>query len=257
MIIDADVHITPFKDNDLCITAERLIEIMDEAKIDKARAQPHSPYIRTNLNACLKYVYEAAKKYPARLLGFGWVDPSLGMDDARDTVKRCLYEYGFYGIKFNGALHQFFVDDPKIVFPLVEEIAKAQKIVAFHSACDAYEKTHPYRVMHVAKAFPDVPILMVHMGGAAVNDLSQAAIEAAQQCPNITLVGSEARAGSILKAIKTLGANRVCFGSDTPFEIARVELAKYHALLDGYVTQEEKDMVLGKNIERIFSQIKI
>lgn len=250
MIIDADIHVTPFKDNDLCTDYDRMIEWMNEAGVDKVRCQPHPPYIKTNLNAALKHVYEGTKKYPNRILGYGWVDPSLGMDEARDTLKRCFEEYGFYGVKFNGSQNQYFADDPKLVFPLVEEVAKAGKTIAFHSACDAYERTHPYRVMHVAKAFPELPVLMVHMGGAAVNDLHVAAMEVAEECPNVTLVGSDSNPASIMDAVKRLGAHRVCFGSDAPFQIMRVEVAKYNALFDGYVTPDEKELIMSGNIAR-------
>jgi hypothetical protein len=92
---------------------------------------------------------------------------------------------------------------------------------------------------------------MVHMGGVAHHDLSNAAIEIAQDCPNLFLVGSGVRSRAILKAIKTLGADRVCFGSDTPFELTHVEVAKYHALLDGEVTAQEKQLIMAGNIARL------
>jgi predicted TIM-barrel fold metal-dependent hydrolase len=90
------------------------------------------------------------------------------------------------------------------------------------------------------------------MGGVAFHDLSDAAIEAAQECPNITLIGSGVRAVNILKAIKTLGAERVCFGSDTPFALMHVELAMYEALMRDQVTGDERDLILGGNIQRLF-----
>ncbi|MGI8643128.1 MAG: amidohydrolase family protein, partial [Thermomicrobiales bacterium] len=69
----------------------------------------------------------------------------------------------------------------------------------------------------------------------------------------ITLIGSTVKARPILTAIKTLGADRVCFGSDTPFELMHVELAKYRALLEGEVTEEEQGGVLGGNIARLLA----
>jgi predicted TIM-barrel fold metal-dependent hydrolase len=59
------------------------------------------------------------------------------------------------------------------------------------------------------------------------------------------------RAQAILKVIKTLGVHRVCFGSDTPFELMHVEVAKYHALLDGEVEPEEKQRIMAGNIARL------
>jgi predicted TIM-barrel fold metal-dependent hydrolase len=99
--------------------------------------------------------------------------------------------------------------------------------------------------------FPDLRILMVHMGGVAHHDLSNAAIEMAQECPNLFLIGSAARARATLKAIKALGAGRACFDSDTPFELMHVEVAKYDALLELEVTPEEKQLVMGGNIARL------
>ncbi len=55
-----------------------------------------------------------------------------------------------------------------------------------------------------------------------------------------------------MKAIKHLGSKRVCFGSDTPFALMRVEVAKYHALLDGEVCEDEKHDVMAGNIARLF-----
>jgi predicted TIM-barrel fold metal-dependent hydrolase len=85
----------------------------------------------------------------------------------------------------------------------------------------------------------------------AHRDLSDAAIEMAQECPNLTLIGSAVRPRAILKAIKTLGADRVCFGSDTPFELMHVEVAKYNALLEREVTPEEKRLIMAGNIARL------
>ena len=60
------------------------------------------------------------------------------------------------------------------------------------------------------------------------------------------------RLAPILKAIRTLGADRLCFGSDTPFSLMHVEVAKYRALLEGEVTPEEEALIMGGNIARLF-----
>jgi predicted TIM-barrel fold metal-dependent hydrolase len=190
-------------------------------------------------------------QHPDRILGFGWADPRLGLDKAKETVKRCIDDYGFYGVKLNGAQNSYYIDDPKISIPIVEEIARTGKLLAFHVGTDAFEATHPFRVAKIAGMFPQVQILMVHMGGVGYRDLSNAAIEMAQECPNLTLIGSAVRAVAILKAVKTLGAHRVCFGSDTPFALMHVEVAKYNALLDGEVSPGEKQMIMAGNLARL------
>jgi predicted TIM-barrel fold metal-dependent hydrolase len=250
MIIDADTHISPTGEDAMAITYDELLRRMDRAGVAEALTWLRPPYMR-EIAESNAYVYEAAQKHPDRILGFGWADPRLGLDKAKEAVRRCIYDYGFYGVKLNGAQNSFYIDHPDISLPVVEEIARTGKLLAFHVGTDAYETTHPFRVAKVARIFPEVQILMVHMGGVAHHDLSNAAIEIAQECPNLTLIGSAVRARAILKAVKTLGASRVCFGSDTPFELMHVEVAKYHALLDGEVTPEEKQRIMAGNIARL------
>lgn len=250
MIIDADTHVSPTGEDAMAITYDELLRRMDRAGVAKALTWLRPPYMR-EIAESNAYVYEATQQHPDRILGFGWADPRLGLDKAKEAVRRCIYDYGFYGVKLNGAQNSFYIDHPDVSLPVVEEIAKTGKLLAFHVGTDAYETTHPFRVAKIARMFPEVPILMVHMGGVAHHDLSNAAIEMAQECPNLTLIGSAVRTRAILKAVKLLGASRVCFGSDTPFELMHVEVAKYHALLDGEVTPEEKQRIMAGNIARL------
>ena len=250
MIIDADTHISPTGEDAVAITFDELLRRMDRAGVDKALTWLRPPYMR-EIAESNAYVHQAVQRHPDRILGFGWADPRLGLDKAKEAVRRCIYDYGFYGVKLNGAQNSFYIDHPDVSLPIVEEIAKTGKLLAFHVGTDAYETTHPFRVAKIARMFPEVQILMVHMGGVAHHDLSNAAIEIAQECPNLTLIGSAVRAQAILKAVKLLGASRVCFGSDTPFELMHVEVAKYNALLDGEVTREEKQRIMAGNIARL------
>jgi hypothetical protein len=250
MVIDADVHISPFQEGNR-ITAEELLRRMDRAGVDKALAwlQPH--YFR-EVELGNRYIYDAVKKYPDRILGFGWVDPHHGLEKSKELVHRCVEDYRFFGVKLNGAQNEFYIDQEDFSIPLIDEIASTGKILAFHIGTDAYEATHPFRLGKIAARWKHISILAVHMGGVAHKDLTNAMIEIAQQHPNITLIGSAVSTRAILKAIKTLGAGRVCFGSDTPFELMHVEKARYLAMLDGEISPQAIDLVMGGNIARLF-----
>jgi predicted TIM-barrel fold metal-dependent hydrolase len=249
MIIDADAHITPTSEG---IGIDELIRRMEKSGIDKALTWLQPPYMR-DLEEPNSYVYEAATQYPDKILGFGWADPHFGVESAKDTVKRCINEYGFYGVKLNGAQNSFYIDDPEISLPVVEEIAKLGKLLALHVGADGYEHTHPFRVAKIAERYPELQILVVHMGGVAFADLSDATIEVAEQYGNLTLIGSAVRTIPILKAIRTLGSSKVCFGSDTPFELMHVEVAKYKALLEGEeeLSDEDKHNIMAGNMIRL------
>jgi predicted TIM-barrel fold metal-dependent hydrolase len=251
MIIDADCHVLPTSEGDNSITIDELLRRMDKAGVDKALTWLQPPY-RRELGEANQYIYQATQDFPDRILGFGWADPNLGVDIAKDMAKKCIEEYGFFGVKLNGAQNEYYIDDPNKSLPVIEEIAKTGKLLAFHVGADAFEQTHPFRVVKIAKRYPELTILCVHMGGVGHRDISNAVIDFAQDNPNMILIGSAVRPIPILKAIKTLGAERVCFGSDTPFELMHVELAKYNALLDGELSAKEKNLIMGGNIERIF-----
>ena len=251
MIIDADCHISPTPEGGVSIDIEELLRRMDRAGVEKVVAWLQPPY-RREIDEANAYVHEAARRYPDRILGFGWADPNLGVERAVAAARRCVEEYGFYGVKLNGAQNFFYIDDPTLSIPVIEEIARLGSRLAFHVGADAFERTHPFRVAKVAERYPDLPILAVHMGGVGHADLTDAMIEFAEQHPKITLIGSGVREVAVLKAVRRLGASRVCFGSDTPFNLMHVEVAKYHALLEGEATVEETDLIMGGNISRLF-----
>ena len=251
MIIDADVHISPYKKNDR-IQVEGLIKLMNYNNVNKAVTWLQPTHNREIANSN-QYIYDSMNQYPERILGFGWTDPNLGLDYALKEAKKCLYDYDLYGVKLNGAQNNFFIDDPDISIPIIEEVAKSGKILSLHVGADAIEKTHPFRVAKIADKFPELKILAVHMGGVVKPDLGISMIEFAKEYNNIILVGSKIPPKKVLKAIKILGPDRVCYGSDTPFTLMRVELAKYRALLENEVKEEDINKIMGKNIKNLFA----
>jgi uncharacterized protein len=251
MIIDADTHISPTGEDAMAITYDELLRRMDRAGVNRALVWLRPPY-RRELDESNAYVHQAVRAHPDRLLGFGWADPNLGVEKAIAQARRCIEDYGFYGIKLNGAQNSFYIDDERLSLPVIETVAQSGKLLAFHVGADAFEHTHPFRVAKIAHRFPQLNILVVHMGGVGHADLTDAAIEMAQECPNLTLIGSAVRHAAVLKAIQKVGAERVCFGSDTPFALMHVEVAAYRALLED-LPAPHQGLVMGGNIARLMA----
>jgi uncharacterized protein len=248
MIIDADCHISSHKFDELAMTADELIAEMDRAGVDQALVWLKPPYDK-NIEPENRAIALAAKQYPDRLIPFGWTNPRLGYARASVIIKQCFEEYGFAGIKFNGAQDGYVIDD-EAVLPLIEQAASYGKPLAFHIGGDFPENTHPYRLGRLAARFPQTTFIMIHMGGAFFPPLDRSAIETAQQHQNIVIIGSAIHERAILGAIRTLGAHRVCFGSDMPFFLMHARLAMYRALMRD-LSEEEQALVLGGNIEKI------
>jgi predicted TIM-barrel fold metal-dependent hydrolase len=248
VIVDADCHISSLRWDAFSITADELLERMDRAGVDRAIAWLRPPYDR-DIERENRYVYESCRRFPDRLLGFGWANPRLGYERTRDTIKRCFDEYGFYGIKFNGAQDEYVIDDPEIL-PLIEFAVSFGKPVAFHIGADSPENTHPTRLGHIATLFPETSFLMSHLGGAALPPLDRSAVDTCVAHANIFPIGSAIYELPVQNAIRILGARRVCFGSDEPFRMARFQLAGWRAMLDD-VSAEDRDAILGGNIEML------
>ncbi len=248
MIIDADCHISSHKWDGLAMTADELLGEMDRAGVDQALVWLKPPYDR-DIRPENRAVAQAMRAHPDRLLGFGWANPRLGVEAAETEIRRGFEEYGFYGVKFNGAQDDYVIDAPEVL-PLIEQAARYRKPIGFHIGADFYENTHPYRLAKIAARFPEVTFLMIHMGGAGKPSLDRSAIEVALAHPNITLIGSEIGERPILNAIAALGPDRLCFGSDMPFNLMHVELAKYRALLRDH-DAETQAKVLGGNLARV------
>lgn len=248
MIIDADTHIAPTGGK---FTLEAHLERMERSGVDKTLTWLKPDYEGEAIEGHNRYVYEAMQQYPDKILGFGWADPTVGVDHAKAMVKVCTEEYGLYGVKLNGAQNFYKVDDPELALPVIEEIARAGARLAFHIGPDAYERTHPLRAERIARMYPEMTILMVHMGMTNW-EMNQAVVEVAARCPNMMLIGSATDAKAVLYAIDVLGAERVCFGSDGPFRRPHVVRATYEAALQDEVSEDDRALVMGGNIARIF-----
>ena len=251
--IDGDTHISSVWTGNR-ISADLLIEQMDRIGISQSLVWLH-PNQREDepcdFEAQNHYVYESSRRFPDRLLPVGWVNPRVyGFNKTHEQIRRQTGEYGFQGIKMNGAQNFYDLLDPVISLPVIESIASQGAFLAFHS--DANSNTHPDKIAWIAGLYPEVKILLVHMGQTACQD----AIRAAEQNDNIWLIGSGMPDPSpVLSAVKTLGSKRVCFGSDAPFSDAETAVANYRSLLQGKINAEEMADVAGKNLLRFFGQV--
>ena len=219
MFIDADCHIAAGPHG---IGVDELLRRLDAVDVERAVCWPMVSYTR-EIYPDNRAIYEGFRAHPNRVIPFGGINPLLGLPQAQDELKRCIEEYGVRGVKLNGARDGYYIDDPDLSMPLIDAIAASGITLAFHCGANDFEKTHPYRIARISDAYPDLRIMIVHMGGGAQPSMSDAVIDLARRYPNWWLIDSEADYRKIHKALQFLGAERVCYGSDTPFVPMRFE----------------------------------
>jgi predicted TIM-barrel fold metal-dependent hydrolase len=212
-VIDAHAHIGDFGGwANVRISDDQLLSDMDRFHIEKTVV-----FMIPN-----DIVRRAVQKYPDRLIGFVWVNPNEGQK-ALDEVKRALGDWGFQGIKLHPLFHAFIPGDETVV-PIMEQARQFHVPVLFHSGHPPFSL--PWQIGEVAERFPDVPIIMGHMGHGHGLYI-QGAITTARKYPNIYLETSGMPMHTKIKeAYERVGSDRVMYGSDAPFHDHSVEMQR-------------------------------
>lgn len=251
MIIDSHVHIGKMNLFNLSITFEEAICLAKKLKIDKIFCT-HLLSLFYDFKEGDAAVYKAMKKYPECILGYVTItSPRLGKY-VLDHMEKYIGDYGFHGIKIyshsNNREPWLSIIDP-YMFPIFEKACKWKIPVLAHAT--------PEECDEVCNIFPDLHIIMAHMGctSLARGDWHKA-IMVAKKHSNLYLdtTSSSKDLGMIEEAVKVIGANRIIWGSDLPlldpwYEIEKVRSAE--------ISNHEKELILGKNINRLISLRKL
>jgi predicted TIM-barrel fold metal-dependent hydrolase len=212
-VIDMHAHLGEFRGwANVGVTVDQMIVDMDTFNISKTVV-----FMIPN-----DIVREAVRRFPDRLIGFVWVNPCDGAR-ALDQVKEAVNEWGFCGIKLHPLIHAFIPSD-EVVLPVLG-LAREFKIpVLFHTGHPPFSL--PWQIGEVAEIFPDIPIVMGHMGhghGCYIHG----AIMTAKKYPNLYLETSGMPMHTkIREAVEQIGPDRVMYGSDVPFHHHSVEMQK-------------------------------
>jgi predicted TIM-barrel fold metal-dependent hydrolase len=216
--------------------ADELVKIFDEAGIQAAMTLISSADAATN-----QTVWEAMKKHPTRIFGMCLVNARQGMKTAVDEFRMAVKEWGFKGLK-----HGVESDD------LVAAADEMGVPVTIHTGGESWNpqtKTFYAKIEEMAKKYPELPIIMEHMGYRFAVDL---AIGLAKKYPHLylgTTIPAAAEPVLVKKAVREGGAEKVVFGSNSPFALADLGVKGIRRLKLG---KEDERLVFSGNFERIY-----
>ncbi len=178
-----------------------------------------------------------------RFIGCCQVNPWFE-DEAVAELERCITELGMRSLKLMPTFHGYAATNP-ILDPVMEKVRELGIPANIHSGD---YNAMPLQIAALAERYPDVPIIMDHMG---YRMHTADAVIAAQKCPNIYLGTTIATAEPIVikRAAETLGAERIVFGSNAPgsIPILCVEAIKRQDFSD-----EELELIFWRNLARIY-----
>jgi uncharacterized protein len=234
--IDLHTHIGHFAGwANVSLTADELVRSMDDYNVEKSAV-----YFTDN-----ELVRKAVQRYPDRLIGCYWPNPYES--DSAEKVRVALNDWGFKGIKLH-PLFQAFLPNDDIVHPIVEEARSVNAPVLIHTGHSPFSL--PWSVGELAENFPDVKIVMLHMGDGHGLYI-QAAINTAKRLHNVYLETSAMPMGTkIREAMDVVGKDRVIYGSDIPFGNPPVEIARSTAV---NLTDEEFRLYFYENAKKLLN----
>lgn len=277
MIIDSHVHVSPpsfrerreeiarrdatFRElysnpNAVLATADDLLAAMDEAGIDVAVAVGIGWTDLEVAREANDYLAECVARSGGRLLAFGSVNPMWG-NDALFELERCA-STGLVGV---GELHPdtqgFSIDDAVVMGPLMALARRLGMPVLTHASEPVGHSypgkgtVTPEKVLRFIETFPGQPVIAAHWGGGLPFYALMPEVKAALADAYFDSAASPfLYAPDVFAAVaRTLGAERVLFGTDYP-------LIKHPRLLaqvrECGLSDEEQSLILGGNAARLF-----
>ena len=188
-------------------------------------------------------VRRAVSDHPERFVGYVWPNPHD--EGALPLVREAVKEWKFRGVKLHPLLHAFLPTDDEVL-PIVEFARRERIPVAIHSGHPPFSL--PWSIGELADLFPEVRLVMLHMGHAH-GVYIQAAINTAKKHDNIILETSGVSMHSKIKeAVERVGEQRVVFGSDYPFHDYSVELQKVRV---AGLSEAQKELVFYANAKNL------
>ena len=257
MIIDAHAHIFPDKIADKAaegiggfynITAKydgtlgTLLEQGSAAGVDKFLVQSVAT-VPEQVRSINNYISECVSRYPDRLIGFGAMHPDF--EDIVGETER-IVSLGLKGIKLHSDFQRFNLDEKRAY--AIYEAAEGRLPILFHIGDPRYDYSAPERLMRVVKRFPKLTVIAAHLAGWTMWDKGAEIFEGSgiyADCSSSLYALAPDRAA---KLIRTIGADKVFWGTDYPLWGAAEELERFRSLP---LSDEEKDKILGGNITRL------
>ena len=207
----------------------------------------------------LRRVRQMALAEPDKYVPFFWID----VNDVERSVAElevAVGEWGCKGVKFQLLLQHLYANDRRL-YPVYEKCSQLGLVVTFHTGAVAFPQefgiphitkyAHPLPTDEVAFDFPDLRIILAHMGGNwhyealilaekhenVFMDTAYLPFFCKRMLPNVT-------AGQIIeRAVEVLGPQRILYACEglQPSVIRELD-----------VPQQAKEQILGLNAADLF-----
>ncbi|MBQ1464327.1 MAG: amidohydrolase [Ruminococcus sp.] len=178
--------------------------------------------------------------------------------DAEDAVKEVerIAQLGLYGVKFHSE-YQHFRPNEERMMPVYRKARELGLFVVFHGGWDPFGGEEilasPRTFADLAEKMPGLTIIAAHMGGIKLYDQVEDCL--AGRFPDLYMdtgvVADYISDEQLLRIIEKQGADKVLFGSDTPWDHPEKEIAMIGRLP---LSDQEKEMIFHINAEKLINK---
>ncbi len=222
-------------------TLAALTESLDRGGFDKAVVLP----IATKPDHIkLNDWYANLAKESDKIIPFGGIHPD---NDAAELDR--FPGLGLRGLKIQPNAQRVFPNDPRWL-PIYRKAADLGLIVVFHAGDEESgfrgEYSQPEHFVPVLKAFPDLTIVLSHLGGFRTWDRLDLLLGYGNVWYDTAHVPGNVPDEQFAALINKIGADRVVFGSDYPFGDHAADRAAVEMILGA-----DADAILSRNPERL------
>lgn len=184
------------------------------------------------------------------LIPFGSIHPLY--EDYKAEIKY-LCENNIKGIKLHPDYQNFFVDN-EAVFPLYEAIFDAELVLLFHAGVDIGlpKPVHctPKHLSNMAKHFSGAKIIAAHLGGYELWEDSMEYLCGSDIYIDTSCAFDKLGSQRMSDFIKSYGASKVLFGTDSPWSDQQTEINNIKSL---NLSKEDISAILGYNAVKLLN----
>jgi predicted TIM-barrel fold metal-dependent hydrolase len=208
----------------------------------------------------LRRVPEMARQAPGRYVPFFWIDVA-DIERSVRGLAAAVEQWGCRGVKFQPLLQHCCADDRRL-YPVYEKCAELGLVVTFHCGAVAFPQefgiphltkyAHPLPIDEVAFDFPEMRIIVAHLGG----NYHYEALILAEKHENVLMdtaylpffcdrmLPPITPAQLIERAVRVLGADRILYGCEglPPAAVRQAD-----------IPDAAREQILGGNAARLFA----
>ncbi|MBN2852141.1 MAG: amidohydrolase family protein [Clostridia bacterium] len=246
-IIDCHAHSGPYFNFFVPrVSAEDMLAGMDNVGINISCITPNMGLLN-DITKGNQEMLRIISEYRNRFKGYICINPNYP-EHIKEDLDRYISNENVIGVKIHHTCHNTSIKNPSYDYAY-SYINEKKGVILFHT----WDMETISEIERVSKKYLDASIIMGHFGAypdnmryiaSLINDSEHLY---GDNCLSIT------REGNVEWLVSLVGSQKLLFGTDLPFFDPRPSIGR---IINAILSENDKDQILGLNMERIMKRIE-